>query len=130
MDTAVNVPLDLESVQKGANKLIDNIRSVIYIDRIKLEYMIAAQIAAGHVMLADSHGVGKTSLARALAGSIDWKERDVSSEGIEVVPFSRIQCTVDLLPQDILLKSIRSRPHHYRPARLEAGLYHRPHGYK
>jgi MoxR-like ATPase len=53
-------------------------------------------------MLADSHGVGKTSLARALAGSIRWEGEKVSRDGIEVEPFSRIQCTVDLLPQDIL----------------------------
>ncbi len=51
-------------------QLIDNIRKVIYIDPVKLEYLIAAQIAGGHVILADTHGVGKTSLARALAGSI------------------------------------------------------------
>jgi len=54
------------------------------------------------VMLADSHGVGKTSLARALSQSIEWKGSNVSEEGITVESFSRIQCTVDLLPQDIL----------------------------
>jgi MoxR-like ATPase len=102
MENTTNIASAAQYVQAGAQKLIDNIRSVIYIDPLKLEYMIAAQIAGGHVMLADSHGVGKTSLARALAASIDWKEADVSSEGIEVEPFSRIQCTVDLLPQDIL----------------------------
>ncbi len=102
MENTANIAATAEYVQVGARKLIDNIRSVIYIDALKLEYMIAAQIAGGHVMLADSHGVGKTSLARALAASIDWKETDVSFEGIEVEPFSRIQCTVDLLPQDIL----------------------------
>jgi MoxR-like ATPase len=53
-------------------------------------------------MLADSHGVGKTSLARALAGSIRWEEEDFSSGGVTIEQFSRIQCTVDLLPQDIL----------------------------
>ena len=92
----------VELVEEGSRKLIDNIRSVIYMEPLKLEYIIAAKIAGGHVMLADSHGVGKTSLARALAGSIDWADRDLSQEGVEVEPFSRIQCTVDLLPQDIL----------------------------
>ncbi len=90
------------TVAEGVRTLIDNIRSVIYIDRIKLEYLIAAKIAGGHVMLADSHGVGKTSLARALAQSIEWETVDLSADGITVEPFSRIQCTVDLLPQDIL----------------------------
>jgi hypothetical protein len=102
MEESVKTTPAVEQVREGANKLIDNIRSVIYIDRVKLEYIIAAKIAGGHVMLADSHGVGKTSLARALAGSISWEERDYSQEGVEVEPFNRIQCTVDLLPQDIL----------------------------
>lgn len=83
------------------DKLIENIQSVIYIDRIKLEYLTAALLAGGHVMLSDSHGVGKTSLARALAGSIRWKEADPHNEAA-MDGFNRIQCTVDLLPQDIL----------------------------
>ena len=71
-------------------------------DRIKLEYLLAAKIAGGHVILADSHGVGKTSLARALAGSIIWEEETIATEEIAMDPFSRIQSTVDLLPQDII----------------------------
>jgi MoxR-like ATPase len=82
--------------------LIENVRKVIYIDRVKLEYLVASMIAGGHVMLADSHGVGKTSLARALALSIEWPEQNKSPDGVEIEPFNRIQCTVDLLPQDIL----------------------------
>ena len=72
-------------------------------DEKKLEYIIAAWIAGGHVILADSHGVGKTSLARALAGSIRWRGEDMAAAaGVNMEGFSRIQCTVDLLPQDIL----------------------------
>jgi MoxR-like ATPase len=92
----------VQSIQTEVNKLIDNIKTVIYIERVKLEYIIAAKIAGGHVILADSHGVGKTSLARALAGSIKWKKQDFSEDGVAVEEFNRIQCTVDLLPQDIL----------------------------
>ena len=89
-------------VRDGCARLIDNIKSVISIATVKLEYIIATKIAGGHVMLADSHGVGKTSLARALAGSIEWVADDSSAGGVPVESFSRIQCTVDLLPQDIL----------------------------
>ena len=94
-----------QGVRQGVTRLIENIKSVIYIDTQKLEHIVAAQIAGGHVMLADAHGVGKTSLARALAGSIKWVKDEASrqpgdSHGIK--HFSRIQCTVDLLPQDIL----------------------------
>ena len=91
-----------DEIKTGAERLIENIQSVIYVDRVKLEYLLAAKIAGGHVMLADSHGVGKTSLARAFARSIEWHGDDRSVEGVAVEPFSRIQCTVDLLPQDIL----------------------------
>ncbi|MBN2551493.1 MAG: MoxR family ATPase [Spirochaetales bacterium] len=90
------------AVRQGAARLIENIKSVIYIDTRKLEYIIAAQIAGGHVMLADAHGVGKTSLARALAGSIQWVADETDTDSGSVKHFSRIQCTVDLLPQDIL----------------------------
>ena len=90
------------TIMNGISELIANIKSVIYIDTKKLEYIIAAKIAGGHVMLADTHGVGKTSLARALAGSIQFQAEDMSGDGVKVDEFSRIQCTVDLLPQDIL----------------------------
>jgi len=107
-----------EQVKKSIDLLIDNIKSLISVDSKKLEYIIAAQVAGGHVILADSHGVGKTSLARALAQSILWHPEDTApvktaaakSKAKDEAPleaslmegFSRIQCTVDLLPQDIL----------------------------
>lgn len=99
------------AVSSKINLLLENIRKVIYVDKLKLEYIIASKIAGGHVILADTHGVGKTSLARALAGSIDNTDisekssENLSREGnntVAVEPFSRIQCTVDLLPQDII----------------------------
>jgi MoxR-like ATPase len=82
--------------------LKDNITSVIFLDETKLEFLLASLLAGGHVMLADTHGVGKTSLARALAASIEWDSNETTVEGIEIDHFTRIQCTVDLLPQDIL----------------------------
>ena len=99
-----------EQVKDSIDLLINNIKSLISVDTKKLEYIIAAQIAGGHVILADSHGVGKTSLARALAQSIHWHPEDTavaknSGKGKDealMEGFSRIQCTVDLLPQDIL----------------------------
>jgi MoxR-like ATPase len=89
-------------VRDGIARLIDNVQSVVYIQTNKLEYIIASIVAGGHVILADTHGVGKTSLARALAGSLDWQNEDLVIGDIEVEQFNRIQCTVDLLPQDIL----------------------------
>ena len=98
-------------VRQSIELLINNIRRLISVDSKKLEYIIAAQIAGGHVILADSHGVGKTSLARALAQSIRWRPEDLALQDAadakantdaKMEGFSRIQCTVDLLPQDIL----------------------------
>jgi len=96
------------NIKPSIELLINNIRNLISVDAKKLEYIIAAQIAGGHVILADSHGVGKTSLARALAQSIRWREEDLAVIGganngdVKMEGFNRIQCTVDLLPQDIL----------------------------
>ncbi|MDR0464421.1 MAG: MoxR family ATPase [Treponema sp.] len=96
------------NIKPSIDLLVNNIRNLISVDAKKLEYIIAAQIAGGHVILADSHGVGKTSLARALAQSIRWRAEDLavinSNDGgdVRMEGFNRIQCTVDLLPQDIL----------------------------
>jgi len=103
------------NIKQSIELLIKNIRDLISVDAKKLEYIIAAQIAGGHVILADSHGVGKTSLARALAQSIQWRPEDLKvlnsktandaggkNGNVKMEGFSRIQCTVDLLPQDIL----------------------------
>lgn len=94
--------MTVKDAAEGVKELVDNIRSIVFIDEKKLEYIIAAKLAGGHVILADFHGVGKTSLARALAGSIIWERGDSFNDGVIIDEFSRIQCTVDLLPQDIL----------------------------
>ncbi|MCA1734270.1 MAG: AAA family ATPase, partial [Acidobacteria bacterium] len=60
---------------------------------------IAAMLARGHILLEDVPGVGKTTLAHALA-------RSVSLE------FHRIQFTSDLLPSDIVGVSIFNQERH------------------
>lgn len=56
-------------------------------DVVKL--MLAALLCEGHVLIEDVPGVGKTTLARSMAAVFNCS-------------FSRIQCTSDLLPADIL----------------------------
>lgn len=69
-------------------RLIDNVRSAIILDPSKLELILAAMLAKGHVLLEDVPGIGKTVTARAIAQSLQ-------------ASFKRIQCTPDLLPSDI-----------------------------
>lgn len=68
--------------------LIQTIQRAVVIDTPKLELILAALLAQGHVLLEDVPGLGKTLVARAIAQSLH-------------ATFKRIQCTPDLLPGDI-----------------------------
>jgi MoxR-like ATPase len=75
-------------------RLTDGLEVVIKGKRRFLEFLTAAVIAGGHVLIEDMPGLGKTTAARALAALID-------TTGESVRGFSRIQFTPDLLPYDI-----------------------------
>jgi len=74
-------------------KLYDNIGNVIKGQSGAIRKLLAAFFSGGHVLLEDVPGTGKTTLAKALAISIDFQ-------------YHRIQFTPDLLPSDILGVSI------------------------
>src|SRR5580658_3725003 len=76
-----------------ASRIIGNIEKVIVGKRAGIELTVVALLAEGHVLLEDVPGVAKTMLARALARSLGCV-------------FKRIQCTPDLLPNDITGSSI------------------------
>jgi len=78
----------VESVQSFAEKVIANVEKVIVGQRHSIELLLAALLCEGHVLMEDVPGVGKTMLARALAISLG-------------VSFKRLQCTPDLLPNDV-----------------------------
>jgi len=66
-----------------------NVERVIRGKSEVVQYCIAAMLAKGHILLEDVPGVGKTTLAHALARSLS-------------LSFQRIQFTSDLLPADIV----------------------------
>ncbi|MDA3945383.1 MAG: MoxR family ATPase [Helicobacteraceae bacterium] len=69
--------------------IIDEIEKVVIGKREKIELAMAAFLSGGHLLIEDMPGVGKTTLAKALAHVL----------GLE---FGRIQFTSDLLPADII----------------------------
>jgi MoxR-like ATPase len=79
---------DFTAVQQYANSVIDNVERVIIGKREAIEMLIVAQLCEGHVLIEDAPGTGKTMLARSIAISL----------GLD---FKRLQCTPDLLPNDV-----------------------------
>ena len=75
-------------VADRAARVGDNMETVIRGKPEAVALAIIAMLAEGHVLVEDVPGVGKTSLARALAGSIE-------------ASWHRIQFTPDLLPSDV-----------------------------
>jgi len=71
-----------------SQKIIQNIETVILGKRQQIELLLVAMLCEGHILLEDVPGTGKTMLARAAAISMG-------------VGFKRVQCTPDLLPNDI-----------------------------
>ncbi len=83
----------MQDVQKFAAPLIENVEQVIVGKRQAIEFIMVALLCEGHVLLEDVPGSGKTMLARSIAASLG-------------ISFKRIQCTPDLLPNDITGVSI------------------------
>ena len=80
--------MEYEQIASLAEKLKKNISKVIVGNEDKIELILTAMLAGGHVLLEDVPGTGKTTMAKSLAKSLSCD-------------FSRIQFTPDLLPSDI-----------------------------
>ena len=100
------------TVQGATERLVEHIAAVVVGKREVTEQLLGALLVEGHVLLDDVPGVGKTTLARAVARSLD-------------LTFRRIQCTPDLVPSDITGVSIydqRAEAFEYRPGPLAANV--------
>jgi MoxR-like ATPase len=71
------------------DRLRTSLRSVMHGKDDVIDLLLVALLGAGHVLVEDVPGVGKTTIAKALAKALD-------------VTFTRVQFTPDLLPTDIL----------------------------
>ena len=100
------------SGQAVYQRLSDNIQQVVKGQPAAIRKLLAAFASGGHVLLEDHPGTGKTTLAKALAFSVD-------------VAFKRIQFTPDLLPSDILGVSIldpENRTFHFHEGPIYANI--------
>ncbi|MEP7059016.1 MAG: AAA family ATPase [Caldimonas sp.] len=77
-------------------ELVDQISTIIVGKRAQIEDCVACLLAGGHLLIEDVPGVGKTTLAHALAVSLGLR-------------FSRTQFTADLMPSDLIGVSVYER---------------------
>ena len=77
-----------EPIAESAKRLRENIQRVIVGKDEQIELALVAVLCEGHILVEDVPGIGKTTLAKALAASLGCT-------------FRRIQFTPDLLPSDV-----------------------------
>jgi len=90
------VPRMDQNLARQLSRLVDQISTIVVGKRAQIEDGIACLLAGGHLLIEDVPGVGKTTLAHALAVSL----------GLE---FRRVQFTADLMPSDLIGVSVFER---------------------
>jgi len=106
------MPSDISRVAQAADAIRQNVERVIVGHAPAIELLLVAVLTEGHVMIEDVPGIGKTTLAKALARSLGGT-------------FQRIQFTPDLMPGDITGVSIfnpKTDQFEYRPGPVFANV--------
>ncbi len=80
-------------IDSFVDRIVQNVEQVIVGKRESIKFLMVALLCDGHVLIEDVPGVGKTMLARSIAISLGGQ-------------FRRLQCTPDLLPNDVTGVSI------------------------
>jgi MoxR-like ATPase len=104
--------LEASRAAELAERVIENLQRVIHAPDETLQFSVLCLLAEGHLIIEDFPGVGKTSLAKALARSVDCA-------------FSRLQFTPDLLPSDVTGVNVfnqRSNEFEFRPGPVFANI--------
>ena len=78
----------MNQIQEFAQTITQNVQRVIVGKTDRIELILVAMLCEGHILIDDVPGVGKTILSRAVAISLGCT-------------FRRLQCTPDLLPNDV-----------------------------
>jgi len=97
---------------ESVRRIVANVGGVVHAPDETLQLSVLCLLAEGHLIIEDLPGVGKTTLAKALARSIDCS-------------FSRLQFTPDLLPSDVTGVNVfnqRSNEFEFRPGPVFTNL--------
>ena len=103
---------EIQAAVELVRRLQDAIVAAVEVRPELLEHVIVCVAAEGHVLVEDLPGVGKTTLARAVARALDLQ-------------FARVQCTADLLPADVVGTNVfnrREERFEFRPGPIFANV--------
>ena len=87
---------EIDAAVELGRRITRNIETSVEVRGEVVADLVVALLAEGHVLIEDLPGVGKTTLARSLARSLDLE-------------FARVQCTADLLPADVVGVNVFNR---------------------